>query len=149
MSEDSHHIRHELACIDVTAMRGLEIGPLTAPRVRKSEGDVLYVDHMDAEGLRRKYADDPVLQGTLDHIVEIDYVMGDGRGIPEVVGDHAPFDYVVAAHLIEHIPDPITWLMDIAAVLRPGGILSLVVPDKRFTFDINRQTTEIGDLVDA
>jgi SAM-dependent methyltransferase len=130
-------------------MRGLEIGPLAAPRVRKDQGDVLYVDHTDAEGLRRKYADNSVLKDYLDQIVDIDCVVGEGLGIHEAVADQAPFDYVIASHLIEHIPDPVTWLSDIASVLRPSGILSLVIPDKRFTFDINRRTTEIGELVDA
>ena len=141
--------RHDLACIDVAKMRGLEIGPLTAPRIHKNEGDVLYVDHTDAAGLRRKYAANPVMQGSLDQILEIDYIVGNTLGIHEVVADRAPFDYVMASHLIEHIPDPVAWLFDIAKVLRPRGILSLIIPDKRFTFDINRRTTEISDLVDA
>jgi hypothetical protein len=38
---------------------------------------------------------------------------------------------------------------DLTRVLRPGGILSLVIPDKRYCFDINRSLTEISDLVDA
>jgi SAM-dependent methyltransferase len=142
-------VRHDLACIDVTTMRGLEIGPLAAPRVRKDQGDVLYVDHTDAEGLRRKYATNSVLKDSLDQIVDIDRVIGESLGVHEAVADRAPFDYVIASHLIEHIPDPVTWLSDIASVLRPSGILSLIIPDKRFTFDMNRRTTEIGDLVDA
>jgi SAM-dependent methyltransferase len=149
VSQNPPYGRPDLACIDVTTMRGLEIGPLAAPRVRKDEGDVFYVDHTDAEGLRRKYATNPVLKDRLDQIVDIDCVIGDSQGIHEAVAGQAPFDYVIASHLIEHIPDPITWLSDIASVLRPSGILSLVVPDKRFTFDMNRRTTEIGDLVDA
>ena len=149
MSPTLQLVRHDLACIDVTNMRGLEIGPLAAPRVRKSQGNVFYVDHTDAEGLRRKYATNSVLKDCLDQIVDIDFVIRDGQGIYEAVADQAPFDYVIASHLIEHIPDPVTWLSDIARVLRPKGILSLVIPDKRFTFDMNRRTTEIGDLVDA
>ena len=149
VSREPKRARHELACIDVAKMRGLEIGPLTAPRVHKNEGDVLYVDHTDAAGLRRKYAANPALKGRLDQIVEIDYIMSDTLGIHEVVADRAPFDYVMASHLIEHIPDPVAWLFDIAKVLRPRGILSLIIPDKRVTFDINRLTTEISDLVDA
>jgi SAM-dependent methyltransferase len=146
---DLHRARHDLACIDVPTMRGLEIGPLAAPRVRKCDGDVMYVDHLDAEGLRVKYAADPVLRDRLDQIVDVDRVMGDGEGMYEALADHAPFDYVIASHLIEHIPDPVAWLSDLAAVLCPGGILSLIIPDKRFTFDVNRRTTEIGDLVDG
>ncbi len=149
VSQNPQYGRPDLACIDVTTMRGLEIGPLAAPWVRKDEGDVFYVDHTDAEGLRRKYATNPVLKDSLDQIVDIDCVIGESQGIHEAVADQAPFDYVIASHLIEHIPDPITWLSDIASVLRPSGILSLVIPDKRFTFDMNRRTTEISDLVDA
>jgi SAM-dependent methyltransferase len=149
VSLDPQLVRHDLACIDVSTMRGLEIGPLAAPRVRKDQGDVFYVDHTDTEGLRRKYADNSVLKEYLDQIVDIDCVVRDGLGIHEALADQAPFDYVIASHLIEHIPDPVTWLSDIASVLRPSGILSLVIPDKRFTFDINRRTTEIGELVDA
>lgn len=61
----------------------------------------------------------------------------------------APFDYVIASHVIEHIPDPIDWMEDIGRILRPGGILSLIIPDKRYCFDINRTLTETSDLVDA
>jgi hypothetical protein len=141
--------RHELACIDVATMRGLEIGPLAAPKIHKSEGNVLYVDHADAAGLRSKYATNSVMKSCLDQIVEIDYVMDGTLELHEAVGDDAPFDYVMASHLIEHIPDPVSWLFDIAKILVPGGVLSLIIPDKRFTFDINRRTTEISDLVDA
>jgi SAM-dependent methyltransferase len=149
VSSDPQVVRHDLACIDVRTMRGLEIGPLAAPRVRKDQGEIVYVDHTDGEGLRRKYADNSVLKDYLDQIVDIDYVIGDGQGIHEALADQAPFDYVIASHLIEHIPDPVTWLSDIASLLRPSGILSLVIPDKRFTFDINRRTTEIAELVDG
>jgi hypothetical protein len=34
-------------------------------------------------------------------------------------------------------------------VLVPGGIVSLIIPDKRFCFDINRQESEISDLIDG
>jgi hypothetical protein len=40
-------------------------------------------------------------------------------------------------------------MADLEHVLRPRGILSLGIPDKRYCFDINRSLTEISDLVDA
>ena len=43
----------------------------------------------------------------------------------------------------------IGWLADLASVLRPGGILSLAVPDKRYSFDVRRRCTELSELVDA
>jgi len=45
------------------------------------------------------------------------------------------FDYCLASHVIEHIPNPIAFFQSIAHLLKPGGVLSLAVPDKRYTFD--------------
>lgn len=136
------------ALIDVASMRGIEIGPLASPRVSKEDGPIKYLDHADTATLRRKYADNVVMGPKLDEIVEVDYAL-DGRSIREAVGGDAPFDYVLASHVIEHIPDPIGWMVDISSVLRMGGILSMVVPDKRYSFDVNRGLTGMGDFVDA
>jgi ubiquinone/menaquinone biosynthesis C-methylase UbiE len=130
-------------------MRGLEIGPLASPRVRKEEGPVRYVDHASAAELHEKYATDQGMRDRLDEIVDVDYVLGESTNLSEAVASDAPFDYVIASHVIEHIPDTVGWLDDLTRVLRPGGILSLVIPDKRYCFDVNRSLTEISDLVDA
>jgi SAM-dependent methyltransferase len=142
-------MRPERAAIDVAQMRGLEIGPLASPRVRKDEGAVRYVDHASAAELRQKYATNEGMRDRLDDIVDVDYVLGETTTISEAVAADAPFDYVLASHVIEHIPDPIGWMNDLTHVLRPGGIISLVIPDKRYCFDINRSLTELSDLVDA
>ena len=44
--------------LDLGSMTGIEIGPLLQPVVTKSEGDIIYVDHLDTESLKAKYADD-------------------------------------------------------------------------------------------
>ncbi len=134
--------------LDVESMRGIEIGPLRSPRISKERGPVRYLDHTDTAHLREKYAANGPMQGRLDEIVEVDYALN-GRSISETVRDDAPFDYVVASHVIEHIPDPVGWMIDIGSILRLGGILSLVIPDKRYCFDVNRTLTGPGDLVDA
>ena len=41
----------------------------------------------------------------------------------------------------------IGWLQEIASVMKAGGILSLAVPDKRFTFDRERETTTLEQLL--
>jgi SAM-dependent methyltransferase len=130
--------------IDVATQRGLEIGPLHHPFVTRDEGEVFYVDHADTEALRAKYEghDDVV------DIVDVDFVWGDGT-LAEAVGSAAPFDYVIASHVVEHTPDLVGWLRQIADVLVPGGMLGLVVPDKRFCFDRRRSTTELPAVVAA
>lgn len=139
----------ELALIDVERMAGLEIGPLASPRIDKARGRVRYVDHASAAELRAKYATNSQMAPHLDAIVEVDYVLKDGTGLGATVGEDGPFDYVLASHVIEHIPDPVGWLRELAGVLVTGGIVSLVVPDKRFCFDLNRRLTDTADVVDA
>jgi SAM-dependent methyltransferase len=141
--------RHDLAMIDIAHMRGLEIGPLATPRVHKEEGPVRYLDHASAAELREKYATNQGMRDRLDRIVDVDYVIGGDKSISDVVAPDAPFDYVIGSHVIEHIPDPVSWLADVATILSPGGIVSLVVPDKRYCFDINRALTDASDIVDA
>jgi SAM-dependent methyltransferase len=41
------------------------------------------------------------------------------------------FDAIFASHLIEHIPDPIPFVRDLAARLRPGGLVIFVTPNIR------------------
>ena len=142
-------MRPELAGIDVAVMRGLEVGPLASPRVSKDEGPIRYLDHASTADLKQKYATNPVMRSRLREIVDVDYVMAENKTIAEAVAMDAPFDYVIASHVIEPIPDPVGWMAEVASVLRPGGILSLVIPDKRYSFDINRSLTDISDLVDA
>jgi SAM-dependent methyltransferase len=137
-----------LAAIDAD-MRGLEIGPLDKPRFAKGEFRVQYVDHASREDLVAKYATDDAMRDHLDEIVDVDFVWSGDTTLAQAVGDEAPFDYVFASHVMEHAPDLIGWLREIAAVLRDGGLLCLAVPDKRLCFDVNRGLTEIGDLVDA
>jgi SAM-dependent methyltransferase len=137
-----------LALIDVATMRGLEIGALNRPRVRRSDGPIFYVDHYSTEELRERYLANQQMRTQLADIVDVDFVIKDNRSLAEVVGEAAPFDYVIGSHLIEHVPNPIGWLHGVAEVLGPGAILSLVVPDKRFCFDVNRAETQMRDWID-
>lgn len=124
--------------------RIVEIGPLYRPFVRKAEGNVVYVDHADTATLREKYRDDPKFD--VADIVEVDAVWG-GKTLAECIGEHA--GYIIASHVIEHVPDLITWLGELSEALVPGGQIRLVIPDKRFTFDYLRRTTELADVLDA
>ena len=96
--------------IDVATMRGLEFGPLANPRVRKHEGPIFYLDHMSTEQLRHKYAENETLRPNIGSLVEVDFVQHSGIRLADAVGDSAPFDYMIASHVAEHIPNLIGWL---------------------------------------
>ena len=135
--------------ISIKKSKGLEIGALTSPIVTSkdlcAEGEIFYLDHLSTEDLKLKYADD----GTVDceKIVSVDFICPNGDIKSSVDGN--TFDYVIASHVIEHSPNIIRFLEEIFEILRPGGVLFLVVPDKRFTFDVNRPETSFGTLLEA
>lgn len=122
---------------------GLEIGALHAPTLLKSEHDVLYVDYASTEVVKANQFDPSV---NPDDIVDVDIVWGD-RPLREATG--RTVDYVVASHVIEHVPDLIGWLHELRDVLREGGVLGLTIPDKRFTFDALRNDTSLAEVVEA
>lgn len=134
-----------LAGIDLAAMNGLEFGPLTSPLVGRHEGRVEYVDHASTADLRQKYADDRNVD--VSQLVEVDHVLADGR-LPTTVRRQA-YHYIIAAHVFEHLPNPLGWLRECASVLQPGGSIGLTIPDKRFTFDRLRPQTVLADWVEA
>lgn len=135
-----------LALIDVAEGRGLEIGALMNPILDKRSSRVEYVDRASTEELRRWYAINAKVDPT--KLVEVDHVWG-SQTLFECVGGRRIYDYVVASHVIEHVPDLFGWLAEIASVLADGGIASFVVPDKRYTFDVLRRTSSESELVDA
>lgn len=135
-----------LACIDPETQLGLEIGALNRPIVTRELGNIRYVDHASTEDLKQKYANDPNVD--IEAIVDVDYIWG-AQTLPELVGQDAPFDYVIASHVIEHVPDLIGWLKEIHAVLKPGGILTLAIPDKRCCFDFYRPLTQAPAAIEA
>lgn len=141
---------HEL--LDLSVGRGLEIGPLTAPLAPRSDHpDVRYADVLDRPGLVAYYADHQRVD--TDRIPEIDHPLtgADGvvRSLSEATRGGAPFDWVLASHVVEHVPDLIGWLADLAGVLADEGSLLLIVPDRRFTWDFHRHQTSVGQMLEA
>jgi predicted SAM-dependent methyltransferase len=123
---------------------GLEIGPLSRPLVLKKDYSVKYVDHCSTNELIAKYPN------TDDHIAgieEVDLVWVD-KSLKEM-NNNTLVDYLVASHVIEHVPDPVGWIEEVRDVLKEEGKLYLVIPDMRFTFDAFRGETPLQEFRDA
>lgn len=122
--------------LDLADKSVLEIGALTRPIVARDAARVVsYMDHASTEALHEKYRHEPSID--IDAIVAVDFVAHDGRIASNVEGRR--FDVVVAAHVVEHVPDLIGWLEEAESILEPGGVIALIVPDKRYTFDVCRR----------
>lgn len=136
---------------DLTQGRTLEIGPLANPVVGPEVADVRYVDVLDRAGLIEHYRGNPAVDP--DAIPEVHFWITRDDGtvstLAEAVAADGPYQHVVASHVIEHVPDLIGWLRDVAEVLVDDGALILAVPDRRFCFDARRAPTTVGQVVQA
>ena len=56
------------------------------------------------------------------------------------------YDCVIASHCLEHIANPIKALLEWKRVLRPGGLLLLILPHRDHTFDWRRPVTPFNPL---
>jgi SAM-dependent methyltransferase len=125
---------------------GLEIGPSHSPVAPRRDGfRVEIIDHASREDLVAKYAAHGVDSAAIE---DVDFVW-DGRRYAELTGRPHGYDWVIASHVIEHVPDLVGFLADCDAILREDGMLSLAVPDKRYCFDRMRPHTGLQAVVDA
>lgn len=58
------------------------------------------------------------------------------------------YDFVMSAHALEHLANPVKALREWLRVLRPGGPLVLVLPDRRYTFDHRRRPTPVEHMLE-
>ena len=144
-SSDLTRIDKVMSMIDKKGL-GLEIGPSINPIAPKKLGfNVHILDIGVAEDLREKYKEHEV---DLKNIEEVDFVWH-GQSFPELIGQTECYDWIIASHVLEHMPDMISFLTDCEKLLKPNGVLSLVIPDKRYCFDYFHGTTTTGDILDA
>jgi len=117
---------------------GVEIGALWRKFPVPSHARVYYVDRISDADLQAHYTEvtKPIVA-------------------PDVVADatHLPFapgtlDFVIASHVLEHLPLPLDALRHWHSVLRAGGALLLKIPDKRYTFDHRRERTPLQHLIE-
>jgi anaerobic magnesium-protoporphyrin IX monomethyl ester cyclase len=79
---------------------------------------------------------------------------GQALGVDIVAnGDDIPLadesqDFVVSSHVIEHFPDPIKALIEWDRLVKPGGIIFMIVPHKERTFDKEKDCTPLEHLVE-
>jgi len=126
-------------------MRGLEIGPSYRPLCPKNQGwNTLVVDHATRAELVAKYT---AWEVDTSLIEDVDVVLGDD-GL-RAIGPKRGYDYILASHVIEHVPNPIGFIHACADLLKPKGRLRLAVPDKRFCFDLLKPVSTAGQMIQA
>jgi len=118
---------------------GIEIGALHSPLEVPPNAKVNYVDRLPVAELRKQYPELAEYE-----LVEVN-IIDDGETLPSIAEDSV--DFVIANHMIEHCQNPIGTIEHHLRVLKPGGILYMAVPDKRYTFDRDRPVTPLEHLI--
>lgn len=118
---------------------GIEVGALHSPLEVPRNASVRYVDRMPVTELRKHYPELAEYK-----LVDVD-ILDDGETLASLAD--ASVDFVIANHMIEHCQNPIGTIEQHLRVLKPGGILYLAVPDKRYTFDCDRPITSLEHVI--
>lgn len=132
--------------ITPNVQKGLEVGALNNPIVKPANGYIKFIDYADTQTLKQNHA---AYSYRVNNMVAVDFVWQGTGSLAAIVGRDNLFDYFIASHVIEHVPNVLGWFRGIAEVLKSGGIFNLAIPDKRFTFDVGCPESTMGQLVEA
>ena len=133
-ADEVHAQRAEIAARFLSG-RGLEVGAGDRPFPVPKQAQVLYGDIRDADSVQTYFKTEDVRSG--DRV--------DAQTFADI--EDESMDFVISAHVIEHVRNPIGSIVNAIRVLRPGGIHILVVPDMRYTFDRRRPETTIEHVL--
>jgi predicted SAM-dependent methyltransferase len=117
---------------------GIEVGAAHQALHVPETAHVTYVDRMSAEDLRRTYPE-------LGDMPLADVAIIENGETLATVGDNTQ-DFVIANHFIEHCENPILTLQTLFRVTKTGGVVFMAVPDKRYTFDVDRPCTSLDHV---
>lgn len=143
MGRHAKLLRH----IDRSA-KGIEIAPFFRPLVSRRDGyDAEVLDVLDQQALLAHARAHPDMgEAVCATIDPVDHVMS-ANDLGDIGEDR--YDYVISSHNFEHLPNPVKFLQGAQKVLKPGGVLTMAVPDFRRSLDRFRQPTLAGDWIEA
>lgn len=134
-----HKARYQRSLLAQKYLRGqgVEIGALMQPILVPLGSSTKYIDRVPASYWRSQ-AD------SRTRIVEPD-IIDEGTELSTIQND--AYDYLIAAHVLEHVEDPISALKNWLRVVKPGGHLLIAVPDKRYCGEDRRPLTTVEHFI--
>lgn len=113
--------------------RGAEIGAGLSPHRLPRGAEALHYDIRSPEELHELFKHPTTLPVRSLHQIGEDFPQG--------------CDFLIAHHVLEHAPDPISTLSGWHTHVRTGGVIVLSVPDRRFCADKDRVVPTVEHLL--
>jgi Methyltransferase domain len=122
---------------------GLEIGGPS-----ETTGGVIYIHAKSVDNLIFS-------KETLWSTHDTDYKYADGKTGKLIINDavnitdvgDATYDFIFSSHSLEHIANPLKALHEWVRIVKDGGYLILVLPERSLTFDHNRSISSFSTLL--
>jgi SAM-dependent methyltransferase len=131
------------AVLSLCVEDGVEVGPGTAPFLKPEPGrQIRYIERMSAEAWSALYhkgkADREIDPSLWQH-----YIVADARHLESV--EDGTLNFIFSKHVIEHMVNPLAVIESWSKKLKQGGVITGVVPDLRYTFDLRQPSSTSGD----
>lgn len=119
--------------------KGIEIGAHHNPFPKKNDIEVTYIDKHKKNELIRLFPEITNHENIPENVI-----IDDGMYLDGFKNDSQ--DFVIASHVFEHFPSPLTALSNHLRVLKNGGILFYAIPLHNNFIDKNRDITSYTHL---
>ncbi|MEO5861668.1 MAG: methyltransferase domain-containing protein [Burkholderiales bacterium] len=122
--------------------KGVEVGPGPKPQILPAARTrVNYVEQATPDQWQQLYGKDTKVP--VNPVLWQLYVVGNADNIP---ADPGSLDFIFSSHVIEHLANPLGHLAYWAKLLRRGGVVAAVIPDRSGCKDYVFQSSPIEEL---
>jgi hypothetical protein len=122
---------------------GVEIGPGPKPQVLPAwRRRVLYVEQATPDMFQKLYGKEtptPVDKNLWKH-----YVIGTADDIP---AEKNSLDFIFSSHVVEHLANPLGHFEYWASLLKPGGFVAAVIPDRDGCQDYSFPASSVSEII--
>lgn len=125
---------------------GIEIGALSYPAKLPKARSIKYADIGDQKKTKEQIKD-LGYKGYKGNHVNVDIFFGQDR--PPLASQlDSSKNFIYSNNSLEHSANPISTIVDYLRVIKRGGVIYTIIPNKEKTYDRKRLTTKISKLIE-
>lgn len=122
--------------------KGIEIGAFEHPAKLNKKCSVSYCDAITTEQAKKIF---PEIKH--QELILVDHVFDLDKSGLKIFADNSK-DFIIINHVLEHLLFPDLAICECHRILKPHGFLILAIPDKFYTFDLERSITSSKCIFD-